>query len=969
MEIDNLYSGFKLLEKVFIEEEDSTALIFEHLKTKARLLKLLNKENNKVFGIGFKTPPHNSTGVAHILEHSVLNGSKKYTTREPFMDLLKSSLQTFLNAMTFSDKTIYPVASRNTKDFHNLMDVYLDSVFNPKIYDTKEIFMQEGWHYDLENRDDEIKYKGVVYNEMKGAMSSPEDQVMEEIMKYQYPDTIYSNNSGGDPYCIPDLSYEEFLDFHRNLYHPSNSYIFLYGNGDTKKELSHIEEFLKDYDYLEVNSNIEEQTPFKSPRIKESLYSISKDEKIENKTYLSYSVCLGKTTDFENALMNEVLNEIFVESEASPLKKELLEKGICEDIFASYSDGLYQTFSIVAKNSNPEKMEEFREIVDNTFISAVKDGIDSKLLSASLNKIEFALREKQDHSAKGVLSFITAFHTWLYDESPLIALQYEKPLAQLKAKLQNGYFNEYINRNIVENNFKLYLTVKPEPGLYEKRDLELKENLKNLKDNLSEIQIDNILKENKKLKSFQTRIDTQEDKDTIPKLQIEDINTKIERINLVENNFSDNKVLFLEENTNGIDYIKIIFNCDFIGFKDLPYLSLLSSILGNLDTKNYDYSSLSNEIFLNSGGINFSLNLYSDYYTEELYPKFSMNAKCLSDKVKETVGLMEELSLNTVFENKSRIKDIIMQLKSRIEMSIFDSGHLSTMNRTLSNIKSKYKYNEISKGFDYYFFLQNLSDNFETEYANLKSKLEEIYRKIFRKDDTILSLTMDEKNYEKALIFIKPLLDKYPSFDFEKADYSINKEEFSEAISSSASVQYISKGADLKDLGLGYDGTLSVLSNILSMDYLHNNIRAIGGAYGAGIKFYSDGSLATYSYRDPNLKNTIDIYEKIGEFLDSLQISKEELDNSIIGTMSVFDPVLTTKIKSEIALNRYFSKVKYEDLNRALNEALDTDLQKLKSYSVALKNAMSLNYLTVLGNEKIISENKSLFNKITKLKN
>ncbi len=968
MELGKIYSGFKLIEKEFIAEENSTALIFEHEKTKARLLKLSNEENNKVFGIGFKTPPENSTGVAHILEHSVLNGSQKYTTREPFMDLLKSSLQTFLNAMTFSDKTIYPVASRNTKDFHNLMDVYLDAVFNPRIYDVKEIFMQEGWHYELDSADKDIIYKGVVYNEMKGAMSGAEDQVMEEIMKHQYPDTVYSNNSGGDPYSIPELSYEEFLDFHRKLYHPSNSYIFLYGNGDTERELEHIQEFLEGYEYLDVDSYIAPQEPFKEPKTAESVYSISKDEDPEGKSYLSYSVCLGESTDFENSIMNELLNEIYVESEASPVKKELLEKGICEDVIASYSDGLYQTFSIIAKNADSEKMDEFREIVDRTFKDAAENGVDEKLLSASLNKIEFTLREKQDHSAKGVISFITAFHTWLYGESPLTALRYEEPLSELKEKLKDGYFKEYVSEKLVDSSNKVYLTVKPEPGLYEKKDAEVKEELKALKDKLSESEIDKMIEENGKLSEFQTRIDTEEDRATIPKLSLKDLDTKIERIETEEREIDGNKVLYLNEHTNGINYIKLVMNSDFVPFEDVPYLSLLASSLSSLDTENFDYSSLSNEIYINSGDIGCSVHLYSDFYTHELYPKFSISAKCLDGKIEKTAELMREIAFKTDFGNKKRMKEIVMQLKSKAEMSVFDSGHVITMARTLSKFHAGHRYNELAKGLEYYFFLQELDKNFDERFESLREKLENLYEKVFRKNGIIVNLVMNEDSYKETEEAIKPLLNELKDFPAEKADFSIEDIKEREGITSGASVQYVSKGYDIKEAGAEYDGSLAVLANIVNMDYLHNNIRAIGGAYGAGIKFYTDGSVATYSYRDPNLENTVKVYDGIGKYIENMELSKSDLEDSIIGVMSTFDPVLTVKIKAGLALNRYITNVKYEDLDKHLSEALNTDLDKLKSYSSLLEKAMNDNRMTVLGNENKIMENKDMFDKIIKLK-
>ncbi|MDO5707527.1 MAG: insulinase family protein [Andreesenia angusta] len=968
LEIGKEYHGFKFIKEEFIEEENSNALIFEDEKTKARLLKLSNKDNNKVFGIGFKTPPENSTGVAHILEHSVLNGSKKYTTREPFMDLLKSSLQTFLNAMTFSDKTIYPVASRNEKDFHNLMDVYLDAVFNPRIYEKKEIFMQEGWHYELKEEDQDLKYKGVVYNEMRGAMSAPEDQVMEKIMKSLYPNTIYKNNSGGDPYEIPKLSYEEFLDFHRKFYHPSNSYIFLYGNGDLDRELSHIEEYLKNYEYLDVDSYIKPQESFDEPKVKLAYYSLSKDEFRDKKAYLAYSVCLGKSTSIEDSIMNDLLNEIFIESEASPIKKSLLEQEICEDIISTYTDGLYQTFSIIAKNADAEDKYHFDNIIREHLSFIVKNGIDEKLLNASLNKIEFALRERQDNSAKGVISFITAFHTWLYGESPLKALKYEEPLKKLKEKLKNGYFEEYIEKRVLNNNHKTLLVVHPEPGLFERLDIEADRKLREYKDSLNDEEMKDIIENNQKLDEFQTRIDTEEDKKSIPKLSLKDIDTKIERINLEEKEIDDIKILHLNEYTNGIDYIKMVFNIDFLEYEDIPYLSLLSSLLGNLNTDRFDYATLSNEIYINSGGIDSYLQLYTDSNTDELYPKFVLSAKCIDDKIEETLDIMNEIAFKTILDDKKRIGEIIMQLKSKLEMNIFNSGHIISMARALSKLNPSYKYNELSKGLDYYFFLQEIDQNLDSIYDDLIEKLKDLYSKIFRRNDLLINLTMNTEDYNRVYEILPRFLDNLNNNEFEKADFRIEDKIEREGITSGASVQYISKAADLRDSGFEYDGSMEVLTNIVNMEYLHNNIRAIGGAYGAGMKIYSNGCIATYSYRDPNLKNTIDVYNGIGKYIENMELTEEDLENSIIGSMRAFDPVLTVNIKSELALNRYIKNTRYEDLDRYLKEALETDLEKLKSYSSLLNKAMAKDSYTVLGNETIILDNKDLFDSILRLK-
>ncbi len=968
MKIGNIYSNFKLIEKQFVNEENSEALIFEHINTKAKLLKLVNEDHNKTFGIGFRTPPNDSTGVAHILEHTVLNGSEKYRTREPFMDLLKSSLQTFLNAMTFSDKTIYPVASRNTKDFHNLMDVYLDAVFNPRIYDTKEIFMQEGWHYELNSPDENISYKGVVYNEMKGAMSAPEDQVMEKIMKGLYPNTIYKYNSGGDPYRIPKLKYEEFLDFHRSYYHPSNSYIFLYGNGNTEDELEHIAQYIDNYDYLKVDSDIKMQEAFEEPKDKQAYYSLSKDEDYLDKSYIAYSCCTGKTVNVEDVLMNEILNEMFIESQASPIRKALIENEVCEDVLSSYSDGIHQTFSIIAKNAEPEKKFYFDNLVRGIFQDIVENGVDESLLRASVNKIEFSLREKHDHSARGVLSFITAFNTWLYDKSPLDGLKYEEILEELKVKLYNGYFEEYLSERVLNNPHKILLLVKPEPGLNERLDIEVDRRLQSYKEELNDEEIEELIEENKRLSEFQTRIDSEEDKATIPKLNLKDIDTKIERIELNEEEFMGAKLLHLDEFTNSVNYMRFVFDAKSVSYEELPYLSLLSALLGNVDTENYDYSTLSNEVYMNAGDITTFANLYTDFNTGELYPKFVLFAKCMNDKMAKTVDLINEISFKSILDDKKRLKEILLETKSKIEMSVYDSGNVVAMNRMMSYFQQSAYYNEQSKGLEYYFFIQDLDSDYEIMYGEIVQKLEALYKKIFNRNNLLIHLTMESEAYEDAKKYLPSFIEKLNEEEYPEADFSIERTQKNEGILSSSNVQYVSKGFNLNEYGIKYEGSMEVVANIVNMDFLHNQIRAIGGAYGAGIKFYRNGAVATFSYRDPNLKNTVDVYDGIGSYLSSLEISKDDIESSIIGSMSCFDPLLTTRLKASLSLNRYINKVDYKDLDELLNQALSTDLEKIKQLSEPLTKAMKENYLCVLGNENVINDNKDMFNNIIRLK-
>ncbi|GFN35522.1 insulinase family protein [Tepidimicrobium xylanilyticum] len=968
--LGNIYYGFKLIEETEIKEIQSIARIFIHERTGAKLLHLKNDDDNKVFSIGFRTPPSDSTGVPHIIEHCVLSGSRKYTTKEPFMDMIKGSLQTFLNAMTFSDKTLYPIASRNEKDFFNLMDVYLDAVFYPKIYEIPEIFMQEGWHYEIFSEEEKIRYKGVVYNEMQGAYSSPERILGEAIGKSLYPDTCYQYSSGGNPDVIPELTYDDFLDFHRKFYHPSNSYIFLYGNGNIEKQLKHIDEnYLSNFDKAQIDSTIKIQMPFSSRNEIIDYYPISSEESDENRSYLSLNFVLGKNTDPETYLMANIIGQLLVGLEAAPIKKALLDEGIGEDIFPITSGGFQPSFGIVAKNTSTDRKKQFEKIIFKTLTHLVENGIDRNLIEASINIVEYDLREASRFPTKGIIYNMLSLDSWLYDGDPLVHLQFDKTLNQLKSNIDTGYFENFIKEKMINNPHSSMVIIEPKKELGAEKQRALEEKLEEYKKSLSKEEINKLIESNRKLKRMQDTDDSEEAKATIPKLSLSDVELKAQPI--PQEVIKEDKLTILNHNifTSKIAYVDFYFDISMIDEELIPYINLLIGLLGKIDTEKRPYSELSNEIYIHTGGINFDVTCYDQKDNDSIYyPKLIVNAKAIGNNIIKMMDLISELITQSKIEDRKRIKELFQQMKSRIEMTIFDAGHTVAASRVSSYFSPSKKYIERLKGLDFYWFLSDILERFDKDSNEILANLNKVYKKAFNLNNLILSFTGDEDDFNMIKSSLDIVTEKLNKEEFKPIEYTFKEEKLNEGILSSANVQYVSKGYNFKKLGFNYSGSMKVLSTILSRDYLHNKIRAQGGAYGAGILLDTTGHIVTYSYRDPNLDKTIKVYDKMADYIDNLNISEEELTTYIIGTISQLDPATTPHMRGQIATNRYISGITQEDIQKTRDEVLATKLEDLKTFVPLIDKAMKEDYLCVLGNESMIRQNEKLFNKLVQLK-
>ena len=973
LEIGKIYNGFKLNRQKMIEEINSVAREFNHEKSGARLLYIQNDDDNKVFTISFRTPPTDSTGLPHILEHSVLCGSRKFPIKDPFVELVKGSLNTFLNAMTYSDKTMYPVASRNEKDFVNLMDVYTDAVFYPNIYNKEVILKQEGWHYDLKDINKDISYKGIVYNEMKGAFSSPEQILFRKIQQSLYPDTPYAYESGGDPEYITDLTYEQFLDFHKKYYHPSNSYIYLYGDGDLLERLKWLDEnYLSDFDKIEIDSKIPMQKPFKKPVELIEEYSIANNENDVDKTFLSYNMVTSSAKNNEMYYALEILEYILMESEGAPLKKALIDANIGKDVFGSFDNDILQpSFSIVAKGANLNQKDKFLKVIKQTLRNIAKEGIDKKLIEAAINIHEFKLRESDyGRFPRGLMYGIQSMSSWLYDEDPTLHLSYNETFTILRSGLTTTYFEELITKYLLDNNHASVVIVKPNNQIGEMKDKEVTEKLKKYKNSLTEEQLNLLVKETKELEKYQSEPSPKEELEKIPLLKLEDINKNSEKIELVEKEIEQIKVLYHPDFTNKVSYLNYYFNLKGIDEELLPYVGMLVRILGKVETKNYKYDELSNEINIHTGGIKFGLSVYAKNQDPDEYsPKFVIYTKVFYNKLDNLTLLLNEIVNQSIFSDKKRIKELISEIKSRMEMMLSSSGHIVVAERAKSYFSEAGLFKEKCRGLEFYRFIEKIEKDFDTEYEGLVNKLKEVIRVVINKENLIVSYTAEEKfalDVENSITsFIKGLNEG------EKTSHKIDLKPVkkNEAFKSSSKIQYVGKAGNFIKDGYKYKGELSVLQTILSLDYLWNNVRVKGGAYGCMTNFGRNGDMYFTSYRDPSLKRTLKIYDEVYKYVENFDCDDREILKYIIGTISRIDAPLSPSMKGETAISCYFSNITFEDIQKSRDEILSVTKDKINELSDHVKVCMEQDNICVQGNENKIEQNKEIFNNIDNLFN
>lgn len=964
-------AAYELIHEEYLDDIKSAGMVFRHKKSGARVCILSNNDENKMFCAAFRTPPENSTGVPHIIEHSVLNGSRNFPSRDPFMQLAKSSLNTFLNAMTYPDKTMYPVASCNDKDFRNLMHVYMDAVFYPNIYNFRQIFMQEGWHYEMENADDELKINGVVYSEMKGAMSSPDRAVYSVLEENLYPDTTYGVNSGGDPDVIPELSYEDFINFHRRFYHPSNSYIFVYGDFDVEERLAFMDEnYLSAFDVIEPNSEIKPQSHFGegTPKRITKPYSVGSTDETDGKSFLGFATVVGSNLDVLDARAWAVLENVLINSDGAPLKQALIDASIGEDVYGGFGNHMLEdNFSVVVKNAKSEDIDKFYEIITDVLKKQVEDGIDEKSLLAVINRAEFAFREADYGGFPRGLDYASnMLQSWLYDDNaPFDYMHVLADFAELKKRIGTGYYEGLIKKYILESDHSILVDLVPERGLVEKKNEELKARLAEYKASLSADEIAHIVEETKLLREYQSREATEEEQNCIPSLERSDIPRETVPFYNEEREIGGCRAVYHDVETNGITYAECLFKIDRIPQKYIPYVGLLGYVLGRVDTASHSYKDLDTEIKLNTGSLNFRGGIVRSYReTGEFYPTFSVSTKVLAENVPFAFECALEVIRESRFDDAKRIRALLAELKSDNQRMIIGRGHSVAVNRVSSYFSKSDAYLEKLSGLDFYMFICDLLDNFDERAGEIAENLRLCANYVFNEKNMTLSLAADEAGYtavEAAVAEFAIGLASVEHASLGEAD-EIVPEVKNEGIMIPSPVNYVAMGGNLSGHGVKYTGAMQVVRNAVNVDYLYQQIRVKGGAYGCGCGFSGETMKGFFwSFRDPNLTNTLEVYKGTGEFTRTVKFDEKELTKYIIGTFSDYERPISPAGKASRSFSAYLAGKTYEDVVRERGEMLDITEEEFRAVAPAFDAVVSENCFCVVGNEKAILDNCDMF--------
>lgn len=963
---------YEILDEHRVEDVQSDGFILRHKKSGARIAILSNNDDNKVFYIGFRTPPEDETGVPHIIEHTTLCGSKKFPVKDPFIELAKGSLNTFLNAMTYPDKTVYPVASCNDQDFKNLMDVYLDAVFNPNITKYEEIFKQEGWHYELTGKDDELKINGVVYNEMKGAYSSPDEVLSSQIYRSLFPDNTYSKDSGGNPEYIPKLTYQAYLDFYHKYYHPSNSYIYLYGDMDVVERLEWLDkEYLSLYDYKKVNSEINKQPAFDEIKNVEAQYSITMDDSQENKTYLSYNRVVGDTLDEMLYQAFDVLDYALVSSPGAPVKQALIDAGIGDDVYGSYDAGILQpVFSFVAKNANASQADEFESIVENTLKEVVKTGINKEALLAGINSSEFKFREADfGQFPKGLLFGLNCLDSWLFDDmKPFIHLECLGTFAKLRKAVDTDYFEKLIQEYLLDNTHGSSVTVKPKRGLGNEREEALAKELSDYKASLSDEEIKKLIEDTEHLKKYQEEPSSDEDLRKLPMLTRADMKKNAMPFSNIEDELLDVKVVRHDIESNGIDYISFLFDAGDFAQSELGYLGFFTNALGLVSTERYSYTDLANATNIYTGGISTGTASHPDIKDRNNFVfKFEVKLKVLEKNLDKALELMQQMLLASDFSDTKRLGEIVAQIKARLQANLSSSGHLVAAMRSMSSFSRYALYQDELKGVAFYRSICRIEKELSESPKSVSDKLAAIAKKLFARNRMLISFTGNNEAYGNAKPSLKKVIAGFDKMSAVGNQAEVHFNTAKEAFIDASQIQYVAKTGDFICEGYEYTGALRLLRIILSYDYLWINVRVKGGAYGCMNTFLRSGESYFVSYRDPNLSDTLDVYDRIPEYIKSFSPDERDMTKYIIGTFSALDTPMNPEAKGSRSLSAYLEGITYEQIQKERNEILNAQPEDIRRLADLVEAVLKKDSICVIGNENMIKESAGLFENVEKL--
>ena len=972
MKLEELKS-YELLksQEIHIGAFQTGAKILQHKKTGARVVLMDNADENKVFYIGFRTPPKDSTGVAHILEHSVLCGSKKYPLKDPFVELVKGSLNTFLNAMTYPDKTVYPVASCNDKDFQNLMDVYLDAVFHPCIYEKKAIFLQEGWHFE-KDEEGKLTYNGVVYNEMKGAFSDADEVFQREIQNALFPDTSYGVESGGDPAVIPSLRYEDFLAFHQKYYHPSNSYIFLYGDMDMAEKLDYIDrEYLAAYDRITVDSEIKSQKAFAEPVHVEKVYPVDQGEELGEKSYLSVNYCIGDCMDPELGMAFKILDRVLCNNNGTPLRTALLDAGLGKDVYTSYDDGIKQpTFSIVAKDADPGREEEFLGIVRDTLQKVVKDGLDKKALTATLNNMEFKYLEADfGRYPKGLMYGLQALDTWLHDDmAPFVTLDANHLYASMREKVETDYFERLIEKYLLQNQHSVTLVMNPSEGLLDRREEQLETQLKKIAEGMTKEEWDGIDEDLAKLSAFQDQEETREELEKLPMLKREDLKKETLELRNEAGTIAGVPFLYHPIFTNGIGYLNLTFSLNSLPEEYFRYIGFLKLLLFDVSTENYSYGDLSNEIDFYTGGMYAGLGASCKYEDiKDCSTVLSVQAKYLTRNLSKVMELLREVTLTSKVEDEKRILEILREYITGAQQTMMSAGHSVAVDRILAYENYPAAYHDVMNALSFYRLASTYEEGFGEKKSELVEKLHMLVKMVFRPENLEVDYTgarEDLPELEKELAEFKKALFVC---DVPKGSFVPVLEKKNEGFMEPSQVQYVCRAGNFRKKGLPYDGSLRALKVMMGYEYLWMNVRVKNGAYGCMCGFLPTGESYFVSYRDPQLEKTVEVYKGASEFVRNFRADERTMTKYVIGAIGEMDTPLTPSAWGSYCRSAYLAGIDQKELQRRRDELLATTPEKIRSLAAYIDAFMEDDCIVAVGNSGKIKENEKLFQRIENL--
>ena len=974
--------AYRLISTQDMKDMGTKGYLLEHNKTKAKVVLMENQDENKVFTIGFRTPPKDSTGVAHIVEHTVLCGSKEFPVKDPFIELAKGSLNTFLNAMTYPDKTVYPVASCNDKDFQNLMHVYLDAVFYPNIYKEEKIFKQEGWHYELESEEAPLKYNGVVFNEMKGVYSDPDSILYRNIQNALFPDTPYGVESGGDPVEIPELTYEDYLDFHSKYYHPSNSYIYLYGDMDMEEKLNWLEEkYLSQFDYLFVDSALPMQKSFDKKQEKYGFYSVPEGDDSKDKVYHSLNFAYGTFDDRKLYRGMQVLEYVLLDAVGAPVKQALLDAGIGSEIKGGFENGLQQmSFTFIAKNARQDQKQDFEKVIYDTLTELAEKGLDRKSLLAALNAMEFQYREGDfGNYPKGLMYGLQMFDSWLYDDKkPFIHLDCGDVFEELRKAMDTDYYEQLIQKYLLDNTHAVLVEMKPNAGLALQVEQETKDKLKAYKESLSREEIAQLIQETIDLKVYQEEPTPKEILEKIPMLKREDIDKKVAPFYLDEKEIAGVKVMHHNITTNDIIYLRLFFHADELE-EYMPQMSFLTTLLGYMDTQQHSYTAFDTETNFYTGGIATDVGIYCKGNDKNAYQiKFEARTKVLRSKISQALDLMAEMLFETLFTDEKHLREVVAESRSRLKVRLMSAGHQAAAGRAAAQFSKSSWLNDRSVGLGYYDYLVQLDEHFDEEKERLITGCKAILAKALHKQDLLVSITGNQKDYEAFENEFEGFLKRLQNFEQDEArtaeaDSLTKLETFEpklgvtqEAFSTPAEIQYVAVGGDFSEVAHNY-GALRVVRHLLNFDYLWNEVRVKGGAYGVSCQFNRVGEGYFASYRDPNLQATIDTYRNAAAYLENYDAQEREVTKTIIGTISGMDTPLTPNMKGRRSITAYLTEQSIEELQETRDQVLACSIEDIRKLATVIKAVTESGSVCVIGNEQHIQEDSGIFESIKPL--